>query len=69
MFAQRLPARQFRTYVCTSRAALESMNRNKSVDENGSKNVEKDGTVETIERVFGDEKGVGNVMETALNVA
>ncbi|KAK5118700.1 hypothetical protein LTR85_007906 [Meristemomyces frigidus] len=69
MFAQRLPARKFRHYVCTGRAALESMKRAGSVSEDGEKWEHKDGTVETIERVFGDERGVAAVVETAVNVA
>lgn len=70
MFAARLPARKFRTYVCTGQAALDSKNRNTSVAEDDDKSAGgKDGTVETIERVYGDEKGVANVVETAMNVA
>lgn len=69
MFAQNLPARKFRSYVCTGRAALESMNRNASISDNDEKSEHKDGTVETIERVYGDEKGVANVAETAMNTA
>lgn len=67
MFTMRLPARQFRSYVCTGQAALESLGRNKMRDSMDKES--KDGTVETIERVFGDEKGVANVVQTAMNVA
>ncbi|KAK4541798.1 hypothetical protein LTR36_007330 [Oleoguttula mirabilis] len=69
MFTQRLPARKFRHYVCTGRAALESMKRGDNVSENSEKHEHKDGTVETIERVYGDERGVAVVVETAMNVA
>ena len=73
MFAQRLPARQFRKYVCTGRAALASTRRNGSLagsgSEDGDKREHKDGTVETIERVFGNEKGVVAAAETAVYVA
>ncbi|KAK5138479.1 hypothetical protein LTR08_000065 [Meristemomyces frigidus] len=73
MFEQRLPARQFRKYVCTGRAAVESTRRNVSVSgsssEDDAKREHKDGTVETIERVYGDEKGVVAVAETAAFVA
>ncbi len=65
LFERRLPARQFRGYVCTSRSAIESKMRNASSDEGD----EKGPTVQTIERVFGDEKGVAAVVETAMHVA
>ena len=65
MFNAGLPARRFRSYVCTGVAALESKNRANSVD-SSSKD---EGGVETIEKVFGDEKGVANVAETAIHTA
>ena len=37
--------------------------------EDRSEDGKKVGTVETIERVFGDEKGVADVAETAMYVA
>ena len=72
MFEKRLPARKFRKYECTSRAALESKARNNAASDSDDASVGKKdghGTVETIERVYGDEKGVPNVMEPAMNVA
>ena len=73
MFAQRLPARKFRKYVCTGRAAMASTRRSGSLAGSGSENSDtrehKDGTIETIERVFGDGKGVIAVAETAAHVA
>lgn len=68
MFMARLPARKFRKYVCTGQAALESKNRNARHSEEESKES-KDGNVETIERVYGDKKGVAGVVETAVHVA
>ena len=69
MFAARLPARKFRSYVCTGRAAIESKMRNGSDSDDDKSTGGKDGTVQTIERVFGDEKGVSAVVETAMHVA
>lgn len=65
MFQQRLPARKFRHYVCTSRAAVENKARNLEMEEQHSKR----GAVETIEVVYGDGKAVAAVNETAMNVA
>jgi MFS transporter, SP family, sugar:H+ symporter len=65
MFEQRLPARKFRKYVCTSRAAVESKARNGAGSDSDEKS-EQHGTVETIERVWGDEKGVPDVVEAAV---
>lgn len=45
------------------------MKRRGSVSEDGEKREHKDGTVETIEHVYGDERGVVAVVETAINVA
>ncbi|KAK5713737.1 hypothetical protein LTR17_017504 [Elasticomyces elasticus] len=67
MFACKLAARKFRGYVCTSRSAIESKMRNAENDDED--NDKKGPTVQTIERVFGDEKGVASVAETALHVA
>lgn len=69
MFMMKLPARKFRKYVCTGQAAIESKNRN--MQRTSSDGTEKNdgGTIETIERVWGGERGVADVMETALNVA
>jgi MFS transporter, SP family, sugar:H+ symporter len=67
MFMARLPARKFRKYVCTGQAALESKAR--GTMESGDEKQSKDGAVETIERVYGDKKGVAGVVETAVNVA
>lgn len=68
MFLARVPARKFRKYVCTGQAALESKNRNAHHAEDEGKES-KDGTVETIERVYGDKKAVAGVVETAVNLA
>lgn len=51
MFEKRLPARKFRTYVCTGRAALESMQRNASTFEMDTGSKSKSDVVETIERI------------------
>ncbi|KAI7196711.1 hypothetical protein D0869_06110 [Hortaea werneckii] len=51
MFEKRLPARRFRTYVCTGRAALESMQRNASTFELDTGPKSKGDVVETIERI------------------
>ena len=51
MFEKRLPARKFRTYVCTGRAALESMQRNASTLEMDTGPKSKGDVVETIERI------------------
>lgn len=67
MFMARLPARKFRKYVCTGQAAIESKARQPSHSED-SENKD-DGNVETIERVYGDTKGVAGVVETAVHVA
>ncbi|KAK5734180.1 hypothetical protein LTR17_009163 [Elasticomyces elasticus] len=67
MFACKLPARKFRGYVCTSRSAIESKMRNAENDDED--NDKKGPAVQTIERVFGDEKGVASVAEAALHVA
>jgi MFS transporter, SP family, sugar:H+ symporter len=74
MFQKRLPARKFRKYVCTGRAAIESKRRNASIagSERGSGSEggeKKGGMVQTIEHVWGDERGVADVVETAFNVA
>ena len=68
MFLARLPARKFRKYVCTSQAAIDSKLREARQSEDRS-DSEKGETVQTIERVFGDEKAVANVAETATYVA
>jgi len=63
----RVPARKFRQYECTGTAALESKMRNASAasdEEQGKKDIV--GDVQTIEKVFGDEKGVADVVETAM---
>jgi len=65
MFNAGLPAREFRSYVCTGVAALESKNRASSVD----KSNKGESGVETIEKVFGNEKGVANVAEIAVHIA
>ncbi|KAK3620600.1 hypothetical protein LTR56_023313 [Elasticomyces elasticus] len=67
MFACKIPARKFRGYVCTSRSAIGSKMRNAENDDED--NDKKGPTVQTIERVFGDEKGVVSVAETAMHVA
>ncbi|EMC96383.1 hypothetical protein BAUCODRAFT_473149 [Baudoinia panamericana UAMH 10762] len=68
MFEKKLPARKFLGYVCTGRAAIESMNRNASMNDDDSTH-KKHGGVETIEHVYGDEKAVAAAVETAINVA
>ena len=66
MFMARLPARKFRKYVCTGQAAIESKMRNaRNSDEGEAKGP----TVETIEKVYGDKRGVADVVETAVNIA
>jgi len=69
MFMMKLPARKFRKYVCTGQAAIESKNRNLQQTSSDGQEKGADGTVETIERVWGDERGIADIMETALNVA
>lgn len=69
MFQARLPARKFRKYVCTGAAAVESRARNESIANSSDDDSEKGGkhgTVETIERVWGNEKGVADVTEAAI---
>ena len=66
MFMARLPARKFRKYVCTGQAAIESKMRNARKSEEGEA---KGPTVETIEKVYGDKRGVADVVETAVNIA
>lgn len=51
MFEKRLPARKFRTYVCTGRAALESMQRNATTFEMDTGPKSKGDVVETVERI------------------
>ena len=51
MFEKRLPARKFRTYVCTGRAALESMHRNATTFEMDTGPKSKSDVIETIERI------------------
>jgi len=63
MFRARLPARKFRKHVCTGTAALESKARGEGSDS------DKNEGVETIEHVYGQEKHVAAVVETAINTA
>ena len=65
MFMAKLPARQFRKYECTGQAAIESKMRHAR----GSEDEGKEQAVETIEKVFGDKKAVGDVVETAIHIA
>lgn len=62
MFEAHVPSRKFRTYVCTGAAALESKLRSGSQDSTAEPHS-------TIETVFGDEKAVIAVAETAINTA
>ena len=68
MFNARLPARKFRKYVCTGQAAIESKMRNARASEDRTEEPKSE-TVETIEKVFGDKKGVSDVVESAMHVA
>ncbi len=68
MFMARLPARKFRSYVCTGPAALESKLRNTHGSDDENEDAKGEAT-ETIEVVYGDRKAVAGVVETAMNVA
>lgn len=64
----RVPARKFRQYECTGNAALESKMRNASAASHEEAGHKKDvvGDVETIERVYGNEKTVADAVETVV---
>ena len=67
MFMARLPARKFRTYVCTGQAAIESKMRNARKSEEGGD--EKGEVAETMDKVYGDKRAVADVVESAINIA
>ena len=68
MFMAGLPARKFRSYVCTGQAAIESKMRNARQSEEGE-DVKGGEVAETMEAVYGDKRGVADVVETAVNIA
>lgn len=68
MFNARLPARKFRKYECTGQAAIESKMRHARGSDDSIKDS-KEEAAETIEKVFGDKKAVGDVVETAIHTA
>lgn len=68
MFMARLPARKFRKYQCTGQAAIESKMRHAEASTSGERDSKEQAT-ETIEKVFGDDKAVAGVVETAIHIA
>ena len=65
----RLPARKFRKYECTGQAAIESKMRHARASEDDDNNNSKMEAVEAVEKIFGDKKAVGDVVETAIHIA